>query len=153
MVEPKTNIAQICYVSTVRIDVKSDISRSTLYWWWLQHTLPKTSTHQTTDDMNLKDKKKNPFPHPGGGGDLKFYMEYEVMRQNTILWIHQLPFSTRLLGLLRFPVSSRFRYTASSLPPRPIASRALYESPLSCKDSWINPFSSALQHDILWRWG
>jgi hypothetical protein len=76
------------------------------------------------------EKKKNPFPHPG---DIKFYVEYEVMRQNTTLWIHQLPFPTRLLGLLRFPVSSRFSYTASSLPTRPIAFRALTNPPYPAK--------------------
>ena len=92
-----------------------------------------------------RQQKESLPPSRGGGGNLKFYMKYEVMRQNIIMWIHQLPFPTRLLSLLRFPVSIRFTYTytACTLPPRPIAFRALYESPLSYEDSRIDPFSSA----------
>jgi len=81
----------------------------------------------------LERQQKESLPPSRGGGDTKFYVEYEVMRQNTTLWIHQLPFPTRLLGLLRFPASSRFRYTASSLPPRPIAFRALMNPPYPAK--------------------
>ena len=66
MVEPRTKNTEICCVSSIRIDGSSDLSRSTLPWWWLQHSVPKTNTHQTTDVINFKDHNKIPFrpPHP-----------------------------------------------------------------------------------------